>query len=48
MPKFPDGWRNSGQEQYGVKQYKRHGEAGSAPILESETQMQEIRAITGA
>ena len=44
-PKFSEGWFTGWKEQYGVKQYKTHGEAGSAPIDESQHQMQEIRAV---
>ena len=41
-PKFSKGWFTGWKEQYGVKQYKTHGEAGSARIDESQHQMQEI------
>jgi hypothetical protein len=43
--KFSDGWLTSWKDQYGVKEYKTHGEAGSAPILETEGEMQEIRRV---
>ena len=41
-PKFSEGWLTGQKEQHGVKPYKTHGEAGSAPIDEAQQQMQGI------
>ena len=39
-----NGWLDGWKKSYGVKERKTHGEAGSAPILEVEEEMQQIRA----
>jgi len=43
--KFSEGWLTGWKEQYGVKEYKSHGESGSAPITEAQQQMKEIQAV---
>jgi hypothetical protein len=45
MLKFSNGWLDGWKQEYGVKEYHQHGEAGSAPITEAEEQMQEIRRV---
>ncbi|KAA8912422.1 hypothetical protein FN846DRAFT_933045 [Sphaerosporella brunnea] len=45
MHKFSVGWLAGWKEQYGVKEHKSHGEAGSAPISEAKQKMQQIHAI---
>jgi hypothetical protein len=44
--KASDGWLSGFKERHNIKEYVKHGEAGSAPILELPTYREQIKSIT--
>jgi len=44
--KASDGWLSGFKERHNIKEYVKHGEAGSAPILELPRYREEIKSIT--
>jgi hypothetical protein len=44
--KASDGWLDGFKERHNIKEYVKHGEAGSAPILELPAYREQIRGIT--
>jgi hypothetical protein len=46
VPEFSHGWLSRFKQRHGVKQYIRHGEAGSVPVI-AEEEMRAVRTLCG-